>query len=302
MKKASQILYVVGRIENILNVPVSIFVFFYGFYYLGLGALSVANHIMKILGYAEFQNGNWLAYADKYLLQGAIIVMIGILLFIISIVSLVICKEKFDEIENGNQDIIPRVYLITLGFFGGNNPYILSGIFSLIARNRKENDLVEDIEEVEDNQKKSKFEKSRDIIFIIGKVFNLILILLGIFLVVGGIYVFYHGIQITVNGAIESLNDEDFVYRGWGDEALYFIFRGIFYFFYGLFIFVFSIISIVLCSKKFKIIKEDKNNTSPMNFLIIFGMIGSNMFYVLTGIFSLILRVKSKKRIQNNFT
>lgn len=59
MKKASQILYVVGRIENILNVPVSIFVFFYGFYYLGLGALSVANHIMKILGYAEFQNGTW---------------------------------------------------------------------------------------------------------------------------------------------------------------------------------------------------------------------------------------------------
>ena len=37
-----------------------------------------------------------------------------------------------------------------------------------------------------------------------------------------------------------------------------------------------------------------------MNFLIIFGMIGSNMFYVLTGIFSLILRVKSKKRIQHN--
>ena len=59
---------------------------------------------------------------------------------------------------------------------------------------------------------------------------------------------------------------------------------------YGVYFLITSVLSIIICPKKHKEIANGNMEIAPRVFLIVFGAIADNIFYVLAGIFSLVAR------------
>ena len=122
MKNAAQIMYKIGRIINIVLIPLSA--------------------LILVIGIILFAITNKLNSTSEELATIATAtssIFWGIFLLITSILSIIICPKKQQEIENGSNEITPRVFLIVFGAISDNIFYILSGIFSLVARSQEAN-------------------------------------------------------------------------------------------------------------------------------------------------------------------
>jgi len=122
MKNAAQIMYKIGRIINIVAIPLSA--------------------LILVIGIILFATTNKLNPTSEELATIATAtssIFWGIFLLITSILSIIICPKKQKEIENGSNEVAPRVFLIVFGALSDNIFYILSGIFSLIARSQEAN-------------------------------------------------------------------------------------------------------------------------------------------------------------------
>ena len=117
--------------------------------------------------------------------------------------------------------------------------------------------------------------------FKIGKIINIILIPLCAIMVLVGLILAGLGIAATVLSGTGDIPVE---------SAALLLAYGFFFLFYGIFLLVFSIISLAVCSKKHTAIENGDNGVAPRVFLIVFGVLGDNIFYILAGIFSLIAR------------
>ena len=142
MKEASRIMYKIGKVFNIISIPLAgIFLVIGGFLlFITLPFLAYGVYDLKN---AEIEGTKVL----DYLALGFVFSFIGIIILAIGIVSLIICIKKNRLIENGDNGISPRVFLIVFGALSDNIFYILSGIFSLIARTQESNQKFEVVEE-----------------------------------------------------------------------------------------------------------------------------------------------------------
>ena len=127
MKNASNTMFKIGRIFNIIAIPVSIILIVVGIILTVVGTEGTAtasNESDEVLAVASLSNGIALAFVFVFIL-------------IFSIISLVICKNKKDEIDQGSNEVAPRVVLIVFGAISDNIFYTLAGIFSLVARSQE---------------------------------------------------------------------------------------------------------------------------------------------------------------------
>ena len=128
MKNASEIMYKIGKIINIILIPVSALMLVIGFIALvvaGMGAASGEGEIAPAVASLAASSGFLIGY--------------GIVLLVVSIVSLIICSKKHANIATGSNEVSDRVFLIVFGVVGDNIFYILAGIFSLVARSQEAN-------------------------------------------------------------------------------------------------------------------------------------------------------------------
>lgn len=139
MKNASQIMYKIGKIINIIVIPLSALLVIIGIVGVVLGAIGSA---------AAEEGASFAAFAAA---SGAYIGM-GIFLLVFSIVSLIICSKKWANIEAGSDEVADRVFLIVFGVLSDNIFYILCGIFSLVARSQDSNGSTAKVEDKKDDQ------------------------------------------------------------------------------------------------------------------------------------------------------
>ena len=128
MKNASEIMYKIGKIINIILIPLSALMLIIGFVALGvagLGAASGEESAAPAVASLAASSGFLIGY--------------GIVLLVVSIVSLIICSKKHANIATGSNEVSDRVFLIVFGVVGDNIFYILAGIFSLVARSQEAN-------------------------------------------------------------------------------------------------------------------------------------------------------------------
>lgn len=129
MKNASEIMHKIGRIFNIIAIPV-------------FAVLIVVGLIMMIVGAAGAAAAT--TEADQVaalatVSSGTSMMVTCIIFLVFEIIALVICTKKKAEIDNGSNEVAPRVFLIVFGAISENVFYVLCGIFSLIARSQEQN-------------------------------------------------------------------------------------------------------------------------------------------------------------------
>ena len=128
MKNASEIMYKVGKIINIILIPLCALMLVIGIIALGVAGMGAAT------GGEEAASAVASLAASSGFLIGY-----GIVLLVISIVSLIVCSKKHANIAAGSNEVSDRVFLIVFGVVGDNIFYILAGIFSLVARSQEQN-------------------------------------------------------------------------------------------------------------------------------------------------------------------
>ncbi len=123
MKNASEIMYKIGKIINIIMIPVSVLL-------LVIGAVLIAT--TPVSNQATPEELQQIATASTC-------IGYGVWFLITSVLSIIICPMKHKEIANGSMEIAPRVFLIVFGAIAENIFYVLAGIFGLVARSQELN-------------------------------------------------------------------------------------------------------------------------------------------------------------------
>ena len=144
MKNTSNIMYKIGKILNIIALPVLLIVMIVGTFLLVFGGLSLAAGAVENSSSAT---GSSISFSDKldeetaavFMLNGIYMLVLGFVLIVFEIVALVVCTKKHNLIKAGNTEPSPRVFLIVFGALSENIFYILAGIFSLVARSQEAN-------------------------------------------------------------------------------------------------------------------------------------------------------------------
>lgn len=123
MKNASEIMYKIGKIINIVMIPVSVLL-------LVVGAVLIATTPVS---------GQMTPEEVEKISSASTCIGYGVYFLITSVLSIIICPKKHKEIANGSMEIAPRVFLIVFGVIAGNTFYVLAGIFGLVARSQELN-------------------------------------------------------------------------------------------------------------------------------------------------------------------
>ena len=118
-----------------------------------------------------------------------------------------------------------------------------------------------------------------EIMYKIGKIINSIMIPVSILLIVLGVIGFVAG---ATQAASSSGQAEP---EGLAAAAAASTCVG-----YGVYFLIVSVLSIIICPMKHKEIANGSTEIAPRVFLIVFGAIADNIFYVLAGIFGLVAR------------
>lgn len=143
MKNTSNIMYKIGKILNIIALPVLVIVMIAGTFLLVYGGLSLAAGAIENSSSSTASSS--ISFSDKldeetaavFLLYGIYMLVLGFGLIVFEIVALVVCTKKHNLIKTGNTEPSPRVFLIVFGALSENIFYILAGIFSLVARSQE---------------------------------------------------------------------------------------------------------------------------------------------------------------------
>ena len=129
MKNASETMYKIGRIFNIIAIPVFAVLIVVGLIMIIAGGAGVA------VATTEADQVAALATVSS----GTSMMVTCIILLVFEIIAFVICTKKKAEIDNGSNEVSPRVFLIVFGAISDNIFYVLCGIFSLVARSQEQN-------------------------------------------------------------------------------------------------------------------------------------------------------------------
>ena len=122
MKFAAKVMYIIGRIENIL-------LFILGIVFFVLGIISAVGGAVGVIADAEQEAEAYLAALGS----GAGLITIGIVLFVINLVVLILSKKGIRALNNNTTENAPHIVMIVIGAISQNIFYILGGIFALVA-------------------------------------------------------------------------------------------------------------------------------------------------------------------------
>ena len=121
MKEASKIMYVIGKVFNIIGI------FLYGILIaFGIIVRQFAKEI-----YERRTPGATYTEADVRIV-GTTLMVIGIVAIIITLIILILASVAKSKLDNNRKDIAPHVLMIVIGVFG-DLFYLLGGIFGIVA-------------------------------------------------------------------------------------------------------------------------------------------------------------------------
>ena len=120
MKTAAKIMYIIGRIGNIIELVCGVILFISGIVALAGGSISAVSSSDNEQLAAVFASGTSL-------------IIFGILLFVISLVVLILSKKGINALKNNTVENAPHIVMIVIGAISQNYFYILGGIFALIG-------------------------------------------------------------------------------------------------------------------------------------------------------------------------
>lgn len=122
MKLAAKIMYIIGRISNIIYLVFAICM-------LVIGIISAAGGALGAVADAEKEAEAYLAAIGG----GVGLITAGVILFVISLVVLILSKKGITALNNNTTENAPHIVMIVIGAIGQNIFYILGGIFALVA-------------------------------------------------------------------------------------------------------------------------------------------------------------------------
>lgn len=122
MKLAAKIMYIIGRISNIIYLVFAICM-------LVIGIISAAGGALGAVADAEKEAEAYLAAIGG----GVGLITAGVILFVISLVVLILSKKGIKALNNNTTENAPHIVMIVIGAIGQNIFYILGGIFALVA-------------------------------------------------------------------------------------------------------------------------------------------------------------------------
>ncbi len=121
MKEASKIMYVIGKVFNIIGI------FLYGILIaLGIIVRQFAKEI-----YERITPGATYTEADVKIV-GTVFMIIGIVAIVITIIVLILAAYARRKLNNNQRDLAPHIIMIVIGVFGSLF-YLLGGVFGLVA-------------------------------------------------------------------------------------------------------------------------------------------------------------------------
>ena len=122
MKKASQILYTIGKVFNVIEI-------------IGFALMIVAGIVALV-----FPEADMIEQAASWLNMGAVtatgigMIVAGAIGLIVSAIVLYFANRATKSLYNGVNDTVPHVIMIVVGFFGVIF-YMIGGIVALVAEN-----------------------------------------------------------------------------------------------------------------------------------------------------------------------
>ena len=122
MKLAAKIMYIIGRISNIIYLVFAICM-------LVIGIISAAGGALGAVADAEQEAEAYLAAIGG----GVGLITAGVIFFVISLVVLILSKKGINALNNNTTENAPHIVMIVIGAIGQNIFYILGGIFALVA-------------------------------------------------------------------------------------------------------------------------------------------------------------------------
>ena len=129
MKKASGIMYTIGKVINIIEIVCNAILVLFG-------ALIIAN---KEDLFAELikDPANNITSVSQVNSIGLTLLIAGIVACVISIVILILAIKAKKAISQNKKGITPHIVMIVVGVFG-DIFYLLGGIFGLVATTQQE--------------------------------------------------------------------------------------------------------------------------------------------------------------------
>lgn len=125
MKNASKVMYLIGKIINIIEIVVA--------------SLLLASAIFVIGAPDQFVGKvDKITTAEEAKAMGIALLVIAIIILTISIVILVLASKAKKALDNGATDNKPHIIMIVIGVLGGDIFYLLGGVFGVIAENKQE--------------------------------------------------------------------------------------------------------------------------------------------------------------------
>ena len=143
-----------------------------------------------------------------------------------------------------------------------------------------------------------KLKNTSNIMYKIAKILNIIALPLLVIVMIAGTFLLVYGGLSLAAGTIENSSSAtasssiSFSDKLDEETAAVFLLNGIYMLVLGFVLIVFEIVTLVVCTKKHNLIKAGNTEPSPRVFLIVFGALSENIFYILAGIFSLIARAQ----------
>ena len=122
MAKASQVMYLIGKIINIIEIVCAALL-------LLAGAICVSmpeEFIGKI---------DKITTAEEAKAFGVTIIVIAVIMLIVSIVVLALANKAKKAVAKGSKQNAPHIIMIVIGVIGGDIFYLLGGVFGLVAQN-----------------------------------------------------------------------------------------------------------------------------------------------------------------------
>ena len=131
MKKASQIMYTIGKVFNIIGIVLSsIFVL------IGIIITASGELVGGVLDLAEVEGVAEEAIPMMVVIVGVFYLIFGLIMLGLNIAAIVVTGKARASIEGGSMDTKPHVLTIVFGALT-NTFYLLAGIFGLVARNKE---------------------------------------------------------------------------------------------------------------------------------------------------------------------
>lgn len=125
MKNASKVMYLIGKIINIIEIVVA--------------SLLLASAIFVIGAPDQFVGKvDKITTVEEAKALGITLLVIAIVILIVSIVILVLANKAKKSLDNGATDNKPHIVMIVIGVLGGDIFYLLGGVFGVIAENKQE--------------------------------------------------------------------------------------------------------------------------------------------------------------------